>query len=174
MIRFIVEMDDLVAFNQHFLSSTPAFQSNRKRSVATIAIALGILAIFRALSDKSYAPLVVWAIITPPLCLWIYRRSGKVSQKKLEAFHSPERDKLVLCEHEMENLPDGFIDITPLSENKIKFPAIIKIDETADHVFIFTGSNQAHIIPKARLSAGDLAAFVARLREGLQASPQRN
>ncbi len=104
---------------------------------------------------KSFAPLAVWAIVTALYCPWLYKKSGKVSAKKIQQLYSEGKDRLVLCEHEMEHLQDGFIDKTPLGEAQIKFPAIVRIDETPSHYFIFTGSMQAHIIPKGKGCATD-------------------
>jgi hypothetical protein len=170
MIRYRVDMDDIVALNRHFVSASPAHRANRKRAMLTCASAFALLAIVQSLSDRSFYPLAVWSAIIPFFCFWIYWRSGKVSVKKINQLYAPDRDKLVLCEHEMENLPDGFADLTPLSEQRTKFPAILRIDETPAHVFVFTGSMQAHIIPKKKIIVGDAGAFVTRLRDGVSSA----
>lgn len=172
MIKFKVEMDDIIAFNQHFVLSSPVCRANRKRTVTICASIFASVALLQAFSLKSFVPLVLWTVITTLFCFWIYRLTGKVSAKRIRRLYSADKDKLVLCEHEMDNLPDGFVDKTPLCEQKAKFPAIVQIDETPSHIFIFTGSMQAHIIPKGKVSEGDFGKFVALLREGVLKAKQ--
>ena len=148
IIKFKVEMDDLVAFNQHFAASSPLYRATRKRSIVVCVIIFSCLAILQSILHKSPFPLLIWTIVTILYCLVIYKKSGRVSPKKIQQVYSIDRDQLVLCEHEIDNLSDGFVDKTPLAEQRIKFPAIVRIDETSSHFFIFTGSLQAHIIPK--------------------------
>jgi hypothetical protein len=165
MIKFKVEMDDIVALNRHFVASSPVYRAIRKRSVVTCATVFTCLAVLQAFLHRSLFPLAIWFVVTIFFCLWIYTKSGRVSAKKISRIYSEDRDRLVLCEHEIEILPDGFVDKSPLGEQRTKFPAIVRLDETPSHVFIFTGSLQAHIIPKGKVSEGDLGAFVGQLKK---------
>lgn len=171
LLKFNVDMDDLVAFNQHFITTSPRYRANRIRSVVTLAVVFTCLAMFQSVLHKSFIPLVIWAIITTIFCICIYWKSGKVSVKKIRKLYSEDRDKLVLCDHQIENLQDGFVDRTPLGEQMTKLPAILRVDETPSHIFIFTGSMQAHIIPKGKVHLGNVREFVALLKDGNKSQP---
>ena len=128
---------------------------------------LGLLAVLRALADHSITPLIVGFTIAVGISAWIYARSGKIAPKRVLALYPPDQNKLVLCEHEADVIFDGLVNKSALSEHKILFAGILRVDDTPTHLFIFIGSNQALIIPKARILAGDLEGFTCRLMSNL-------
>ena len=50
-------------------------------------------------------------------------------------------------------------------EQKTKFSGIHKIVVSAEHTFVFIGTQMAHVIPKSRVISGNYDTFIARLTE---------
>ncbi len=93
-------------------------------------------------------------------CPWDFKRRADKLARKL---YAQDQNKTVLGSHELELHDDAFIERTPYNENRSAWGAIENIESTEGHTFIYVGTAQAHIIPHAKITEGDLNAFLADL-----------
>ena len=62
----------------------------------------------------------------------------------------------------------GFREETVVGESRINWEGIESIISIDTHTFIYTGSQQAYVIPKGSVIEGDYDAFVAHAKESFQ------
>lgn len=60
---------------------------------------------------------------------------------------------------------EGFTEIDEIQESRIKYTALIKLVETNGYFLLYVQKRAAHILPKARFTAGNPEDFAAFLEE---------
>jgi len=168
-IKYKVDMEDLVAFNQYFVATSPFLRRHRLIVIAVISSIYIILEGVQALARDSITPLLLWSGIAVVFGVLYYRASLKVSPKHIARLYSSEKNNGIFCEHELAILPEGIHEKTDVNEQLSAFSEIERIEITDTHVFIFIGTMQAHVIPKNKVLEGDLDAFVSALRGKMDA-----
>jgi hypothetical protein len=56
------------------------------------------------------------------------------------------------------------VAITPKAEARIALTSVQRIVDTADYLFVYVGALQAFIVPRGRVTRGDVDIFVQQLR----------
>jgi len=115
------------------------------------------------------APLKAWLLFSAiyvVLFLVITRlRTSRVIRQLLRE----GENKAVVCEHVLEITPDALVESTDISEFRSKWVGIERVEETADHTFIYVQATAAHMIPRAAILEGNYEAFRDEIRRILVA-----
>jgi hypothetical protein len=166
-ILYNLEIEDIVVFSQFYIDTSPVVRKQRQRSLVVLALVYGLfIAIF--MFTKYALSFTAFCITTYAFFVcWYYR---KITLKRVKHMYAGGKAAGLFCEHEIELLSDGIRDATSVNETMIKFAGIERIEITPSHVFIFTSSFSAHVIPKAKVSEGDLDAFISDLKDKMQSS----
>ena len=171
-IHYVVEMNDLRAFWRHYLSTSA--QARRQRIVFLVCFAafflfLGLRASFR---DDSVAPLLSVSLPGAIFLALFWRFSGRVSNRRLRKLYPADENKGVLCEHTLELTDVGVMETSPVGQHSTRWAGIPRVGETATHVFIYIGSNMAHVIPRANVLHGNVDDFMKELKTKMESQPK--
>ncbi|MDP8223200.1 MAG: YcxB family protein [Candidatus Lernaella stagnicola] len=149
------------------LSRRIAVSSSRYRWARRAVLLIGAAVVFSAAwpGEESQAPfwaymvvgvfgIAIWAVL-----LWLLTR-----------FLSPLLNRFLFrkAENPMFGQPvtltlagDYFTIESPHSSGKTKWSLVHRFDVTSTHAFLFVGSFQAYVIPRAKVVSGDFDAFTA-------------
>lgn len=164
-IAYTVEMADLVAFNQYYLDNSEFEKVRRRKGITIVCGIYVILGSLHSLARQSFAPIVIWSLLALLYSLWYSRASRRASPRKVQKLYGADKNRSVLCQHEIELVDDGIVERTPFGEHKTTFPGIERVIRTETHGFIFIGTMNAHVIPKARVIKGEYDAFMRAVSE---------
>jgi len=167
-IRYTVEFDDVKAFWQHFLSTSAVLRRQRVVFVACFAGVFLLVGIRLGLRDASIVPVVWFAFLGTVFLSLFWRFSRRVSAKRLRRLCPPEENKGVLCEHTLELTDAGVTETSLVGQHSTTWAGILRVVETTSHVFVYIGSNMAHVIPRAKVLDGDMDAFINKLKAELE------
>ena len=150
---FMLELDDLVAFNSH----SPFTRAQIRRVRIYLVVLLGIL-IFLTLQFGRFELLLPICVglgmsllaCSPPMI----RRRARKQYAKIYQHRLPRQQTVVLSK-------EGFLVRTPDSESRHFWSGVERIDATATHVFFYLLTIQAIIVPaRAFASEAHFRAFV--------------
>jgi len=71
----------------------------------------------------------------------------------------------ILGNHELEIIPEGLIERTPVSEQRLSWAGIDRIEADSEYSYIYVGTNAAHVVPKARVTDGNYEAFIQSIQQ---------
>lgn len=166
-IKYRVDISDIVAFNQFHLDTSPLVRKRRAMMLILVAIVYASIAFFMASSKHSVYNAVVFMIVYICFLVWYLRYGRKVNVKRIMKIYAGGKNTGIFGEHELELLPDGIREITSVNEHITKYEGIERVEATETHIFVFFSSLSAYVIPKAKVSQGDLDAFVVGLKQKL-------
>ena len=67
--------------------------------------------------------------------------------------------------HVMEAAANGLSAECEITSSVVKWPGIHAVSQTADHVFVMLSDVQGYVIPKKRVTSGDVEHFVRELHQ---------
>ena len=79
------------------------------------------------------------------------------------AYFEPTGDKLTDV---------GVMETSPVGQQSTNWAGIPRVGETATHVFIYIGSNMAHVISRANVLHGDIDDFMRELKTKMESQPK--
>ncbi len=163
-IKYAVDISDIVAFNQFHLDTSPLVRKQRIKMLVFAALVYGSVALLMASGKHSIYNVSVFVIVYAGFMFWYLRYGRKVNVKRIMRIYAGGKNTGIFGEHELELLPDGIREVTSVNEHITKFSGIEKVEATETHVFVFFSSLSAYVIPKSKISEGNLDAFVIALR----------
>jgi hypothetical protein len=158
-VQYQLDLDDIVAFGLHHARAS---KDSRRRLRLTQLWGV-IFALFVALMWLRWG-VGTWTILFtgyslfmlfgyPSFCQW----SVKHNTRKI---YSEGQNKGALGNHIIALDAEGVTEISDVGESRIAWVGIEKVEENEEYVFLYTGSLQAHVIPKrAFLSGGEATEF---------------
>ena len=164
-IQYTVEQDDLRAFLLYAMRTNPVIKRQRRIVGVVIAFFFLLIATHLAYRDHSAIPYLWFGVLGGAYLLYFFKRAPTVSKKQVARLYPENDNRGVLCEHTLELNVSGVVETTNAGEQKTKFAGIHKLVDSADHAFIFIGTQMAHVIPKSKVLSGDLNEFMAKLKE---------
>ncbi len=165
VLEFEITGEDLVAYNVYGVTTAPA----AKKQGAVFRI-WGSLAVLVALTiliaiDGSWLEGLVFGVVGAAALwfvwprLWIWTtKSNVLRHAKTGGLGTPGLCRIWTDEY-------GIHDATPNGTSSVTWQGIDRVEETASHVFIFTGPLQAYVIPK-RIGESAVRDFVSAVRAG--------
>lgn len=170
-IRYAVELDDVQAFCQYYVRSSPVVQRQRMAFALCFATLLLFLVLHLVRRDGSSIPLAMVAVIGLVFLFAFWKYFGTVSLKRLAEFYPIGENQGLLCGHSLELTDTGITETSPVGQQHTAFTGICRVVSTPSHAFIFIGSNMAHVIPRRRMLEGNVDEFIARLEVRLKPNP---
>jgi hypothetical protein len=163
-IGYTPTIEDYVAFNLYHLRHSPVARRAKWRAVVLmgffVLLACAVVSYMTRSSWGTYVVQVILCALIVVYSAWRYDHNVAVHVRR----HLREgRNAAQLSPHTVRIAADGIVEATTLNEATYRWPAIERVAESDDHLFIYIGAAQAIGIPKHRIESGDYAAFVARL-----------
>ena len=170
-VQYQLDLDDVVAFGlHHACASKDARRRLRRGQLWGI-----IFALFAALTWLRWGtvvwtiPLTAYALLMlfgyQPFCRW----SVKHNTRKI---YSEGQNKGAFGNHIIALDPEGVTAISDVGESRTGWAGIEKVEENEEYVFLYTGSLQAHVIPKRAFLGGAEAAEFFKLAQAYHSGSQ--
>jgi hypothetical protein len=130
----------------------------------------GGIAVLAAFNKHSINKVIEFVVLYSCFLFWYFRFGSKVNVRRLKQIYGDGKNAGVIGEHDLEILQDGIREMTVVNEQLTKYPGIERVEVTQTHVYIYIGPIYAYIIPKAKVTEGDLDAFITELKDKMQSS----
>ena len=162
-LEYDLTNDDYVAFNERVARTAPGVvdQYRRIRMIGTVATAVAIGLLVRepveALVMAALVGTVMWFAFVP-----IVRRSMRAQLRRLAKAGNLGRLGPTVLTWD----PYGITESATDSEASVGWPRVTRIDETDDHLFVFTGDLEALVVP--RRAGADVAELAVYARTQLE------
>lgn len=158
---FDVTLDDLVALNLHVYDRSAVIR--RRANQVRLALCAGLVFVFVgiALATDAVALIALGAALA--LIFWRYiprvfrRNCARSARRVLQA-----QGGAMLGRHELTATAEGITDRTDAGRSLTPWSEVDRIAAAQRHVYLFTSGGSAYVIPRAAVTEGDVAAFVAR------------
>ncbi|MCA0253666.1 MAG: YcxB family protein [Actinobacteria bacterium] len=163
-LEYTLTNDDYVAFNRYAAKSSPMIlaQSHRIRTTGTLAAAVMAAVVFWFLSREPFTALLMTAAAAGVMWfIWpaIQRRAVNVQLNQLARAGDLGRlGETVLTWDER-----GITEAATASQAVVGWERVRRVEESGQHLYVFTGDLEALIVPK-RAGAG--VAELARFTQG--------
>lgn len=160
-LEYTLTNDDYIAFNQYAAKHTPAIvgQSRRIRTTGTLAAAVMAAVVFWLVShDVATAVLMTAAAAGVMWFIWPATQRRAVDAQLNRLAKTGELGRLGATVLTWDS--DGLTESATASRAIVGWERVRRVEETAQHLFVFTGDLEALIVPKR---AGDGAAELGRI-----------
>jgi hypothetical protein len=165
VLEFDITGEDLVEYNVYAATTAPA--ARKQSALYRVWLSLAVLVALTVLVaiDGNWlegvvaglvAAAVLW-LVWPRLWAWMIR-SNVLRHAKTGGLGTPGPCRMWIDAY-------GIHDATPNGASSVTWQGIDRIEETASHVFVFTGPLQAYVIPK-RVGESAARDFVSAVRAG--------
>jgi cobalamin biosynthesis protein CobD/CbiB len=152
IVEYNLAPSDYVAFSLYHNAHTPAAQKSirwMRFGIAAmwLAFALFPLALGEPLDggEAVYVGMaVLWVLLVPAFVRWSVRRTAA-------RYYERGLVNGQIGVHRVELTDTGFRDSTPVTDWHVTWPAVERVAEGAEHLFVYVGPHAAHIIPKSAL-----------------------
>jgi len=168
-LEFRLEESDLLAFSEHHIDQSPASRETRRRQTYGYAVLFALFGlIFLFFGEGALA--IAFLVLGP---LWIAYwpwRLRQIRRKQILAAYREGNNPALENTVVLGIADDGLTCVSPTSQSRTAFRALQRIAETPEHVFVYLGPLQAHVIPRRRVIRGDVDKFVQELRRRVDVS----
>jgi len=164
-VEYETTLDDLVEFNVYHLRTSHAGTSMLSRgslSAGFVGFFLGLV-IAIATRNMMFVALgmglsILSALIYPPIMIRTARQNAR-------RIYADGKNKCIIGSHRLTLDEGGLREESEGGSQYTKYSSLESISETDAFVYVYLDAVQAHMIPRTRLSSGDLTAFLSVLRE---------
>ena len=172
-LDYDVTLDDLVAFNRHWVATSRLPQLRWARVWGSAALTgIVFLLLYFTLARDSPQAAGITALIVGFVYFLSYRSVQNSSlERNVAKIYSGDSRGPLFGPHTLEIAPEGFIVRSKQSETRTSWAAIRTISVTPQHLFIYTSAAHAHVVPLSRvIQAGELDELLGKIRQ--QVSPE--
>ena len=166
-LRYETELEDAVAFNVFDVRTTDSGRSMQRRGMLTAGTlgAIAGLPLPAYMHSTAYlafpvAAGILAALLYRPFLISeipkIVRRQHAAGGRGAVGWHQLTLDQLALLEE------------SETGSQTTKYSALHRLAETQDHVFLYISPTQAHIIPRKKVTLGDVQRFLSELRDRIR------
>lgn len=162
-IEFTVRPEDLMASRENYAQNSGVMRKSSQTE--TFGTASTIIAFFALLTVilNTYIPILLGAIIALVwVFIWPMMQKNSYHRRQI-ALYAESNNTISLGRKVME-LEDDILTVrSELHWSKTKLRAIEQIEITKTHAFLFYGTFQAFVIPRATIQKGDFDQFTSTI-----------
>jgi hypothetical protein len=167
--EFELTTEDLVAFNWHHYQHSPALRQAYRKGFIGLMMLSALMGLFFASIWEPLAGVIVFALLLPTYGL-LYKQSVRKNLKRTTARLIGEgRNRSMLGRHRVE-INEKEITITnEVSRGSILWVGVERIEQTSEHIIIYTASIKAVVVPlRAFHDAREAEVFYSTARRYLE------
>ncbi|MEX1039903.1 MAG: YcxB family protein [Pirellulaceae bacterium] len=170
VLRFEVQIEDVKAFQQYYYRHSRAMRKRRYISMAIWGFA------FFAMNYLLFREMHWFLQLTFTIALTTIATTFYVILNKWSYFYQSRNNlrnmdlSALICDHELRQEDEFLIEVTTVNVSRHAYDKLHSVEESPNHAFIFMSPLQAHVIPKQRITQGDLTRFLPLLRERIEAA----
>lgn len=167
-IEYNISIADVETFSLYSLMRSPLAKRNLRAGQISFAFMMLVMFSFMTVPTLGAEGLVVpmlLAVAAAVLHPVFYAYSIRAMVRRN---YSVGKNRTVLGRHRLKLLESELREESEASSHSIRYDAIERVDESDSHVFIYVTVVSAHVLPKNAVSSGEVASFVASLRERME------
>ena|SRR3990172_920052 len=164
-VEYQLAEDDLRAFADYQVRFSPHVQARIRRYRTGYLVGFLLLALGFWMSERqSFLAILlgVFAALLYLLAPTIYR--FRLRSHLVRSFHDPA-DRLKYRKHRLRITDDGLVDESDEATSTVKWSAIVKVDQTPLHGYIYLATNSAIIVPREPIGDDLFQSFMTRAME---------
>ena len=170
-LEYRFEEGDLLAFLDHHMQHSEAARDIRRRQTYGYAFLFAVFGlVFWFFGEAALA--IAFLVLGPVWVAWWPARSRQIYRKQALAMYREGQNPLFEGPHVLRLEETGLVATTPKAEARFALTSVQRVVDTADYLFIYFGAMQAFIVPRRRVSRGDVTAFAAQLQRLIGEKPQ--
>jgi YcxB-like protein len=152
IVEYTLAASDYVAFSLYHNAHTPAAKKSMRWmrfGVAAVWLFVAILPVlfgdpFTGAEVVWVALAMLWMLLFPAFVRWSVKRTySRYFERGLVNGQ--------IGVHRVELTDTGFRDSTPVTDWHVMWPAVERVAEGEEHLFVYVGPHAAHVIPKHAL-----------------------
>ena len=163
-LEYRLEESDLVAFLDYHCQYSEALREIRRGQMYGYAILLAVFALVYWFFGET-AVGIAFLVLGPAWAAWWPARARRLARKQAAAFYGQGPNALPEGPNALKLDDEALFLRSPASDTRLPLPSVERIVETPDYLFIYVGSIQALIVPRRRVTRGDVTAFAGQLRQ---------
>ena len=179
-LRYENVMEDLLAFQEFHYANSPEVRKMVLRGQFAVAVVSAGLLLILIEFTKSIFPIVnlpvaIGASVFTGVLGWFNypyatKRSWHKSTKKL---YSEGKNRGFVGWHDLLATEDSLISSGDMGETKLSWQVVERVESTPEFVFLYVSAMSAIIIPRARVTEGNVDEFLAVAQKNSSATPPR-
>jgi hypothetical protein len=163
-LEFKVDEGDVLAFVDHHSQHSPTAREIRRRQTYGYAFLLAVFGIvFWFFGEAALA--IAFLVLGPLWIVWWPARSRRLVRQQATAFYRESPSPIFDGPHVLSIDGAELVYVTPAGQSRMPVSTVQGISTMPDYVFIHVGPVQAVVVPRRRVSRGDLNVFVQHLEE---------
>lgn len=168
-IEYQLGEEDLLAFSEYHVAHSPPNREVRRRQTYGYAVLLAVFGLILLLFGGA-ALAIAFLVLGPPWIVYWPWRVKQIQRRQLLARYREGKNPALEVPVVLGIDEEGLTCVTSTSQSRISFAAVQRVADTRDHFFVYLGPEQAMVIPRRRVSRGDVDTFVQELRNRTGAS----
>ena len=162
-LEYRLEEGDVLAFLDYHMQHSGAARDIRRRQTYGYAFLFAVFGlVFWFFGEAALA--IAFLVLGPVWIAWWPARSRQIYRKQALAMYREGQNPMFEGSHVLRLEDASLVAITPNAEAKIALTSVQRIVDTPDSLFVYVGAMQAFIVPRRRVSRGDVDIFVQELR----------
>jgi hypothetical protein len=162
-LEFRVEEGDVDAFLDHHSQHSAAVREIRRRQLYGYVILFAIFGlVFWIFGETAVA--IAFLVLGPVWAAWWPTRARRLARKQAAALYTTAPNPIFDGPHLLRLDEAGLFYTAPGEETRTPYGVIRHVERTADHVLVYTSPVQAIVVPRQRVTKGDVDMFVQDLR----------
>ena len=165
-LEFRIEEGDIDAFLDHHSQYSAALREIRRRQLYGYVILFAIFGLlFWFVGGMAVA--IAFLVLGPVWVAWWPARARRLAREQAAAF-CPTAPNAIFGGPHLLRLDDaGLFHAAPGAATRTPYDGIRHVERTPDHVLVYTSAVQAVVVPRQRVTKGDVDIFVQELRARL-------
>jgi hypothetical protein len=163
-IEFRIEEGDIGAFLDHHSQYSGAFREIRRRQLYGYGILFVIFGlVFWAFDETAVA--IAFLVLGPVWVAWWPTRARRLARQQAAPFYPSAPNPIFEGPHVLRLDDAGLFYAAPGTETRTSYASIQHVELTPDQLLVYTSPVQAIVVPRQRVSRGDVDIFVQQLRD---------
>lgn len=162
-VEFRVEEGDIDAFLDHHSQHSAAVREIRRRQLYGYVILFAIFGlVFWIFGETAVA--IAFLVLGPIWVAWWPTRARRLAREQAAAFFRDAPHAIFGGPHLLRLDDAGLFYAAPGEETRTPYAVIRRVELTPDQVLVYSSQVQAIVVPRQRVTKGDVDIFVQELR----------
>ena len=157
------EKGDLVSFLDYHCQYSEALREIRRGQMYGYAILFAAFALVYWFFGET-AVGIAFLVFGPAWAAWWPARARRLAREQAAAFYRQGPNTLPEGPYSLKLDDESLFLRSPASDARVPLTSVERIVETPDYLFIYVDSIRALIVPRRRVTRGDVTAFAGQLR----------
>jgi hypothetical protein len=167
-VEYETTLDDLVGFSVFHLQTSHAGKTTLLLGTLRAGLVGFFLGLVVAIATRNVTFVAVAAGLSIVGALIYQPILGRTTRQNARRIYADGKNRSIIGWHRLTLEDDSLREESEGGSQYTKYSTIERIVETDAFVYVYISAVQAHVVPRTRLSSGDLTAFLSTLRERLE------